>query len=198
LRAWSSLTYAHSLAPASAESQSPFGALLSSPLGFVWRVAWSYVYFLSNLVHEFIGNLGWLDTQVPSAVVFLYVAALLAAAAVEGGPTVMDPPRRVLLAVIVALVAAAIAAAIYLYSPVERSPHFPSSSPKPDVIEGMQGRYFIPLAPVVLLLLSSCVSRWRRWWARVDQARLPRVAGAFSAACLAISVVTVVLRYYVG
>jgi uncharacterized membrane protein len=199
LRAWSLLTYAHGHVPTSTESQGHLGALLSSPLSFAWRVAWSYIFFLPRLVQGFIGNLGWLDTPLPPPVVFLYVVALLAVAAAEGGPTVMDPPRRVLLAVMVALVAAAIAAAMYLYSPIERSPHFPSNSLNPSVIEGMQGRYFIPLAPVVLLLLSSCLSRWRPVWrARVDQARLRRVAGAFSAACLAIAVVTVGLRYYVG
>jgi uncharacterized membrane protein len=99
---------------------------------------------------QMIGTLGWLTIPLPSAVI-LVVVALLVLVALMAGPrlTVM---QRVLAAVI----------AIASIVTVELSEYISWTAAGANLIEGVQGRYFIPIAPLLLVAISrpAVPPRW--------------------------------------
>jgi hypothetical protein len=111
----------------------------------------------ADLVHhavayrqQMIGTLGWLTVPLPSAVT-LAVAALLVVVALFAGPRLSAMQR---------LGAAVIAIASIVT--VELSEYISWTAVGANVIEGVQGRYFIPMAPLLLIAISrpSIPPRW--------------------------------------
>ena len=99
---------------------------------------------------QLIGTLGWLNVPLPD-VVIAAVAALLLLVALTTGPR-LTVAQRVLAFVI------AIASIIT----VELSEYIAWTAVGADVVEGVQGRYFIPILPLLLIAVSR-PSTPRRW-----------------------------------
>ncbi|HYM59985.1 MAG TPA: DUF2142 domain-containing protein [Thermoanaerobaculia bacterium] len=89
-----------------------------------------------------IGHLGWLDIQLPKHLVDLAILLLLAVGVTT--PMTITPAQRLAGGLIVALSCGLISLSQYLvWTPIGA-----------DFIDGMQGRYFLPLAPMGLSVIG--------------------------------------------
>ncbi len=115
--------------------------ILGHPLGFLEMLARTLLKNGGEYLEMFVGVLGWLDTVLPEPVWMLYGVVLLLVALLEKDPDI-PVPRRAKLVSFAALTLGvlAIMTAMYLALP-----------PQNGVVAGVQGRYFIPLAPLFFL-----------------------------------------------
>ncbi len=98
------------------------------------------------VLESFVGFLGWIDVELPktltySFLLFLVISALMMA---EGGIK-LGLLKKSLLSIILLMGFLIIETAMYLYA----------TSPAKTIIHGVQGRYFIPLAPLVFMLFYN-------------------------------------------
>jgi len=153
--------------------------IVADPLAFL-RLLVATVPLFPSLAEPFVGILGHLDTRLPQPLYLLYPAALLGAAFFDGGER--SPVRGAARAIFPA--AAALTTLSILF--VAYVATNPVGSPG---IMGVLGRYFIPIAPFLLVALHSGrgegLPRSAGWW----------VVG-FAAASLAATAASVVTRYY--
>ncbi len=127
---------------------------------------------------SFIGVLGWLDVVLPGSYYdvawFVLLLAFASAAA--------EPSRRIWLSLLISLAAAgAVFFAAYLTW----------TAPQSDHVEGIQGRYFIPLAAI----LPLAVPTWRHFGEALRRTALVALIG-FAVITPVIIVHALVLRYY--
>ncbi|HXC90287.1 MAG TPA: DUF2142 domain-containing protein [Stellaceae bacterium] len=114
----------------------------------VLPIAWqTLTAFSRNYFHEFIGVLGWLDTPLPRW--FVRGAGIALAASFLGACAAPPGPRPWLPLMIAIGGVGAVFAAEYL---VWTRPFAP-------FVDGVQGRYFVPLAPVLALALPAAPRR---------------------------------------
>ncbi len=145
--------------------------LVRSTVHIQWREGCPYC-------REAVGVLGWLDTPLPNPYYALTGLVLLAAFWASRAPGSFDAPRRAVMAGLVAAAVGVIFVLQYLsWSPIGSR-----------TIEGVQGRYFLPLVPFLGLVLPHGRIRLPSW--------------ALGALCLypALSIVVtlraIVFRYY--
>jgi len=174
-----------SVAGSDPAAQSAF--LLSHPLFVPHLLRRTMAVQWPGLVLSFIGVLGWLDTTLPddyySAVKWMLpMAAITAALGTRRGRAGWS--SRGLIAAAVVISAAGVLAIEYLTW----------TKPGAEVVEGLQGRYFLPLAlagaGVVPALGDTRLARLHR----------PLVVAlvAFPLVSMAVTMRAVVLRYYLG
>ena len=119
---------------------------LTDPLRFLSLAASEYWARLPALLYQFVGRFGWLDTPLPLTARLLFLGMLAFLALPDGRSDFsLSAGQRVLLSVIFAGTLLVTATILY----VSWTP------PDAGYIEGIQGRYFIPLAPAALLLFTS-------------------------------------------
>ena len=120
------------------------------PLHAAGIVAADLAHHAVAYVQQMIGTLGWLNVPLPSAVT-MAVVALLVLVALMAGPR-LSAMQRLFAAVI----------AIASIVTVELSEYISWTAVGANVIEGVQGRYFIPIAPLLLVSISrpSVPPRW--------------------------------------
>jgi uncharacterized membrane protein len=119
---------------------------LADPLRVVGILAENYLHMGRRYVAQIVGQLGWLDANLPKTLLWGYAALL-------GGLAVFDTRRTVevslrqrgLLALVTLATLGLVSASQYAYW----TPY------GADYVEGIQGRYFIPLAPAVAWMLHS-------------------------------------------
>ena len=130
-----------------------------------------------------VGKLGWLDTPLPLALVVLYLVVLLALLGVDGRPGLAVPAghRLAVLACLAATILAIGGSQYLVWAPVgaERIP------------DGIQGRYFLPLA-LTLPWLAHRPPLGAVDWPRV----LPRALGVAVGGVAVVTLWTVWRRYY--
>jgi len=158
--------------------------LLSNPLQFALLVIRSYSYNAWSYLATSIGVLGWLDTSMPSLFTLSYAGMLLAVALIDSTATVrIDIWHRLVMMGVWLLILGSISAALYItWTPVGQ-----------DHIEGIQGRYFIPIIPLFLLVLHTHAISLDR-----ATTRLPRIVIPYSFMSLVVTLLVIVDRYYVS
>lgn len=104
----------------------------------------------ATYVRQMIGTLGWLTIPLPDAVHFAVIALLIVVALFAG-------PKLTLAQRVVALIVA-IASIIT----VELSEYIAWTAANANIIEGVQGRYFIPILPLLVIALSRPAEA-KRW-----------------------------------
>lgn len=125
-------------------------------------------------------QLGWLDTRLPWWLVEGYLLILAALLVLDDGPRPsLGWGRRAWLAALVAASALAIIASQYMAFTPYRA----------DFVEGVQGRYFLPLVPAAALALH----RPRR---AGPPPALPWLLAAWTGLALAVTLRAIVRRYY--
>jgi uncharacterized membrane protein len=133
------------------EKQKQF--ILENPLNY-GQILFSavFIYWRSFYLETFIGNLGWLDLPLPSWLIYSYLLVLvLVALGISTGGLEITPRQRFTgLGVFFGSIILLETAVYILWTPVGFSN-----------IEGAQGRYFIPLAPLFFLGLIN--SRGYKW-----------------------------------
>lgn len=153
---------------------------LADPLRVAGIVTEDYLLRGDRYVAQIVGQLGWLDANLPKPLLWGYAALL-------GLLALLDTRRAVAVAAwqraLMVLVALAI---LGLVSASQYATWTPYGA---DYVEGIQGRYFLPLAPAAAWIVHS-----RRFG--VDPARLDKVLPWLSLLSLAVAFWTVLERYY--
>jgi uncharacterized membrane protein len=146
------------------------------PLAFVPAMARGALADGPFIVHSFIGYLGWNDNPAAPVFVWIYCAALIVAC----WPMESDPPTPAKWRL--ALVAGSICASSLLVALLNYLAWTPVGSGR---LEGLQGRYFIPLAAAMLLLIWGAM---RRMPGIIPPLRLGRFGGKLNLAAVALCV----------
>lgn len=156
--------------------------MIAHPLRLLQLVATDYAVHTARYLRHFVGHLGWLDVALPTWFLAAYLALLLAVTVLdaEGGVRV-TPLQRATVAVIVL-------GCLVLVSASQYSSFTPLGAAH---IEGIQGRYYIPLAPAGMWVL-------RGGWAarRVPARAVPAAVGVFSVLAVVVAVRALVERFY--
>jgi len=157
------------------ESASRLQAVIAAPAAFTLRATAFWLDELGLRMEEFVGNLGWLDTRLPSVAVLLALWVLFALSQVDGMRG--RPGLR------------GAAAALFLTTIALLTLHTHLASRPEHFIDGFQGRYLLPLAPLLLVAAG-------RRTERLDQPALP--AGVAVLAFLLLATASFVLfgRYW--
>ncbi len=172
-----------------------FRYLLDHPLGTLGIAGNTLSQYGFGYLREFVGVLGWLDAPAPWWFVILAMSMLLAsfmwvAAFADLGTVTLGRVRLLsgALSALMLLSAAAVFGALYLiWSPVGH-PH----------VEGVQGRYFLPIA-CVLVPLALSLHGWRPELPSVRAAlatAVPVVYCLYAVTCIAVTALIVARRYY--
>ena len=105
-----------------------------------------FVYYRSYILQSFVGVLGWIDVELPDILTYSYLLILLAAALMLAGDKVrLNVPKKALIFGLLVITFAIVETAMYIYA----------TRPGRDRVFGVQGRYFIPMAPLFFMLLYN-------------------------------------------
>jgi uncharacterized membrane protein len=154
----------------------------------VLTVGWNTVtQYWPIYLQGFIGNLGWLDTPLPSryltlAECMIGVAALTTMLGSKGEP--VNATGRTIIGAGLLLSAGALFGILYV---TWTAPGYP-------VVQGVQGRYLLPLALAGVVLLPRIDFKGRAWLHKV----LLVVVTVFPVITLSVVMRAIVLRYYLG
>jgi uncharacterized membrane protein len=153
---------------------------------FAWNIAWeTLAKYWSIYLVEFIGQLGWLDTALPAAyhmVALLMLVGAAVATMLGSSRESISAVGRLVIVLGLVLSAAGIFGLLYLTWTVPGHP----------TVEGVQGRYFTPLALTCVALLPGF---GRLEWRRTHKILLLFVA-MFPVITLTVTMRAIVLRYY--
>lgn len=137
------------------DARAQLAFVLHHPFAFLRTAVADYASHGMSYVDHFVGRLGWLDVGLPRAAIVASLVLILYSALSLS--TRIDLPARLLSFGVFASTLLVISLSQYVaWTPVG------SSS-----IDGIQGRYFLPIAPALLLALSSSRLRWWPWAAGV-------------------------------
>lgn len=139
-----------------------------------------YLYHGHRYVAQIVGQLGWLDVNLPKPLLAGYALGLGLLALVDTRRTVRVSPAQRVLLILVAL------ATMALVSASQYASWTPYGA---DHVEGVQGRYFLSLAPAAAWIFHT-----RRFPA--EPALLNRVVPWLSLAALGVAFWTLLRRYY--
>jgi uncharacterized membrane protein len=153
---------------------------LADPLRVVRILTQDYLQRGDRYMAQIVGQLGWLDINLPKPFLWAYLLLLGLLVLFDSGQRVeVRRWQRVLLGLMVLSTLALVSASQYaLWTPY-----------RADWVDGVQGRYFIPLAPAAAWLLHT-----RRF--PVSPALLDRVLPWLSVLSCVFSVWLVLRRYY--
>jgi Predicted membrane protein (DUF2142) len=149
---------------------------LEHPLAFLAAAGGTSLALLPAWLEGVVGNLGHFDVEIPVAATALGLAAVVASAALERRALPL-PARGILLASFFATALAVLAMAYLGWTPVGS-----------DKIQGVQGRYFLPMLPFALAAVPGVPAAAQR------ALRIAVVAALV--AVLAISAAEMVQTYY--
>ena len=103
-------------------------------------------YYRSYILESFVGYLGWVDVHLPDMLTYAYLILLLLVALVLSGENVrLGPAKKALLFILVVATFVIVETAMYVYA----------TRPGRDRVFGVQGRYFIPMAPLFFMLFYN-------------------------------------------
>ncbi len=170
------------------DSDQQVAGAVRDPLRFLEVAARSYGWYGPRYAEELIGRLGWLNTPLPRPLLISYMVLLL-------GLLIADTKRQIAVAAWQrAVLAGATLATMLLISAALYALFMPVGS---GYIAGVQGRYFLPIAPVAVWAFHG-----RRWGGGAGD-RSPglgnRWLGVVTALCcalaLAVSLAVLIRRY---
>jgi uncharacterized membrane protein len=141
------------------------------------------------LLKSFIGRLGSLDIPLSTIFIIPYALMLLAACWPSQNDSQAVDARRAML--VISMSVGACIAAIGLLNYIFWTPVGSRQ------IDGLQGRYLIPLAPAVIILLRTLLRKLpAAWWMNRHEWRLDATAAAMAFMGGAYTLIAVYLRYY--
>jgi uncharacterized membrane protein len=157
-------------------------ALITVPASTFLRDGW-------RVFRSFVGRLGSMDTPMSVFFILGYVAAIVLACGLQSDRPSLPPPL-ILAAVIlipVVLSVACITLLNYIYwAPVGSR-----------FIEGMQGRYFLPFAPAIVILIWALTRKLASHpWAQIPEQKLNLAAAVVVLIGCSYTVIVVYFRYY--
>lgn len=155
---------------------------LHHPLIFIRLVVDSFLDYGLGIVGGFVGRFGWTEYGVPSWLLVVIPLGLIAIALRDGGRIEIRPWQK--------LWAAGVTIGLFLFICLSQ---FLTWTPVGiPIIQGLQGRYFLALAPLGFLIFQN-----RRWaWSPAFEPKVPLAMFVFTAVPLAISIGRTLTRYY--
>ena len=163
------------------DPQRQLAGVLLQPWRFLEVAGVDYLRHGGRYAAEAVGRLGWLNIPLPSALLVSYLVFLCALLLLDTrSDVVVAGWQRWILATVTIATALLISASVYVtYTP-----------PGASFIEGIQGRYFLPVAPAAVWIFH------RRSRAAAATARaLAPSAAMFSTLALAVTLVVLIQRY---
>jgi uncharacterized membrane protein len=136
------------------------GSDVSGQLNFIVKNPFEFLKVLGNTFNElsyyytnsFIGNLGWLDTNFPPTFIYLFCIVLLMTAMVDGKKDLIIKWKTKLFLFSVFLISV-VFIEIALYLTWTSIPSIGGVGY--SIVSGVQGRYFIPIAILALLIFYN-------------------------------------------
>jgi hypothetical protein len=129
--------------------------ILHHPLRFLAIFAHSCWLFWNDYATEFVGYFGWISFPLPAWLVKAYLGLLIAAALVSETRVRITLKDRLIGAGIVAGSTVSIFALLWAFETPQSYLATEIIGLGPRVNPGIQGRYFIPFAPILLMAISS-------------------------------------------
>jgi uncharacterized membrane protein len=156
--------------------------VLSQPLKFLNILNRTFNDQLEQYLQEFVGTLGWLDTPLPGILRISYLIMLILVAVIETKPEIhLRRIQKQLIFAIFMVTGFLVCLSQYIiWTPV--------ANPK---IDGIQGRYFIAIAPLLLLLFYN-----HTIFSKVQPKRIHRFIVLFVLYVLVATVWKLYSRYY--
>jgi hypothetical protein len=143
--------------------------VLGDPFGFLEKLLRTLRVHGPRYALQLVGVLGWLEVPLPASILYAYLLALVAAAIADGASVTLALRQRAVVAATTAATVVTIFAALYLVW----------GSPSENVLEGVQGRYFVPLVPLGFAVLHGRRFRLgaREAWGLIALATCANIAG---------------------
>jgi uncharacterized membrane protein len=156
--------------------------LIGAPMAFLALVAKTIGAQYVNTYRWMVGTLGWGDTPMPRWFYATFAFGIAGCLVLEsaGAKAIRWPLRAV-------MAAAALAVVILIYAAQYASWNPPGSH---DPILGIEGRYFLPVLPLLALAFPPLLPRSPR-------VLIVALAGTLSVICAGVCLWSVVFRYYV-
>lgn len=105
-----------------------------------------FVHYRAYILKSFVGVLGWIDVNLPDLLTYSYLILIIMAALLLSGEKVrLGPAKKSLLVLLLVATFVIVETAMYVYA----------TRPGRDRIFGVQGRYFIPMAPLFFMLFYN-------------------------------------------
>ncbi len=166
--------------PVSVNEQIHF--ILSNPFKYAFIIFNDFNLTAGEYLKQFIGVLGWLDTNLPSTLWLSYIAIVGFVALIDSRQDVIITLKdKIKLFTVFLFSTVLIYTLVYLaWTPVGQ-----------EIVEGVQGRYFIPLANIIFLVAYN-----RKFQIDISSNRLNLVIVLYSLFALTISLVVLLYRYY--
>ena len=158
--------------------------MFSHPIAFMQALLSSFLHYAEYYLVSFVGTFGWLDnrldTPLPSVLVYIYWAVLILVSLTDNTDLDINLKQKLVYLMTFSLSFLSIFVLEYIaWNPVGS-----------NIIEGIYGRYFIPIAPLFFLLFYN--NRFK-----FDQSRLSIPLIVFSVSILSISLFMIINRFYI-
>lgn len=180
---WNFIAYSRYTAALTVDGADPVGQIrfiLTNPLSYSKIVVLNAVEHGADYLRAWIAIYGFDYWPVPQITYFLYVVGLLAALVAGSSQTGFGKRARISLASVFVLTYLATVTSLYISYTAVGSVD----------IQGIQGRYFIPVMPLILLALADLPA--------LQGLRLPaRIASSLALAALACYVIGLIIVYHV-
>lgn len=119
--------------------------ILSNPFNFLYILVNTWYLNLNAYLIMFVGDLGQLDTPLPGWIVYLYISILILVALMDKNKPIIRLNQKLISLVTFLIISIFTFAFEYItWTPVGN-----------NLILGVQGRYFIPIAPLLFLLFYN-------------------------------------------
>ncbi len=157
--------------------------ILNHPLLAIRIWIYSDLVNIKFLMYSFIGSLGWADTFVPKYLVAGYFIIFLLNALTEAPSLISINFRHRVLALFILLLS-------ILY--IDMVMYLSATAAKSSFLSAINGRYFIPFAPVILVIFCNSSLRLKNFRHYMEKIILP----FFISITLAATVWAILYRYY--
>lgn len=163
--------------------------VLTDPVDFIVLLVKNYVivspgYYGDAVFNTFFGVFGWLDSSIPVWTIFLYIIGLIIAILYQFGRGASFSAKQKILFFIIFMgfVTANILAMYLVYTPFDR-----------QIIEGVQGRYFIPASILLLGIFTG-----RNKLLNLSEKKLIIILASIFIVIFTIMLLRLVMRYYIS
>lgn len=158
--------------------------ILSDPLRYAGVLLNSMYVNREYYFQSFIGNLGWLDTSFPVTFLLIYAVILVLSFLYDESPIQINFMHKSALFLVGLFALILVQTALYIiWTSIPEIGGVGS-----DVISGVQGRYFIPIAPLLFIFFQ------RSFRKNID---LSRYLVSFSTFSLGFTLLLILVRYWV-
>ncbi len=164
--------------------------LMNNPLGVVPIAIETLTAFGRLYVHQAVGILGWLDAPVPVWFVACACVALILTFISAG--VSYDEKRRAHSVFVSALIASALISAALVFG----SMYVVWTPAGSTVVDGVQGRYFLPVLAVLPVAIALSSIRWDVWFLSMEERPMKVMLMAYVFLTVYVTISTTLGRYY--